>query len=153
EMFEAPVLGPIIAALGAIRVDRGSGSDAPLQRAAQALECGELVGIFPQGTIPRGEEFFDPVLKGRKGAARLAALTRVPVVPVRLGARERVGPGSAKLPHVWNVRRPPRVRVRVGPPVELAYDNLSADTARIMDAISALLPAEAQVRRIPTDAE
>jgi putative phosphoserine phosphatase/1-acylglycerol-3-phosphate O-acyltransferase len=153
EMFEAPVIGPVIAALGAIRVDRGSGSDAPLQSAAQALECGELVGIFPQGTIPRGEAFFEPVLKGRKGAARLAAMTRVPVIPIGIWGSEKVWPRRSKLPYVWNVLRPPRVQVRVGPPVDLAYDDLSADTERIMRAIMGLLPAESLLPYVPTSQE
>ena len=42
----------------------------------RALEAGELVAMMPQGTIPRGQAFFDPVLKGRWGAARLAAMTQ-----------------------------------------------------------------------------
>ena len=53
--------------MGGIRVERGTGSDEPLRAAAQALEGGELVAIMPQGTIPRGPAFFDPVLKGRWG--------------------------------------------------------------------------------------
>ncbi len=153
EMFEAPVLGPLIAALGAIRVDRGTGSAQPLDRAASALECGELVGIFPQGTIPRGEAFFDPVLKGHKGAARLAAMTKVPVIPVGIWGSEQVWPRNAKVPAVWNVIRPPRVSVRVGLPVQLEYDTLAADTRRMMDAISDLLPHESREVRMPTGAE
>ena len=51
------------------------------EHAAVALEGGELVCLLPQGTIPRGEKFFDPVLKGRTGAARLAAMTGAPVIP------------------------------------------------------------------------
>ena len=59
--------------MGGIRVDRGTGSDEPLKEAAAALAGGQLVALMPQGTIPRGPAFFDPVLKGRWGAARLAA--------------------------------------------------------------------------------
>ena len=72
ELFDAPVVGQFMSAVGAIRVDRGSGSSAPLEAAARALRAGELVAVLPQGTIPRGPEFFDPDLKGRPGAARLA---------------------------------------------------------------------------------
>jgi putative phosphoserine phosphatase/1-acylglycerol-3-phosphate O-acyltransferase len=51
---------------------------------------------------------------------------------------------------VLNVTEAPLVSVTVGPPVELEYDDLAADTNRIMHAIMALLPAEARERREPT---
>ncbi len=37
EVFDAPVVGQLAAAMGGIRVDRGTGSDEPLQAAAEAL--------------------------------------------------------------------------------------------------------------------
>ncbi|HET9610400.1 MAG TPA: HAD-IB family hydrolase [Acidimicrobiales bacterium] len=153
EVFDAPVVGQIARALGGIRVERASGSDDPLVEAAAALASGELVAILPQGTIPRGRAFFDPELKGRWGAARLAAMTEVPVVPIGLWGTERVWPRSERLPRVWNVASPPTVRVRVGEPVELKLRSPKADTRRIMDAIAALLPPEARRPHEPTDAE
>lgn len=150
EVFDAPVVGQIAAAMGGIRVDRGTGSDEPLQAAAEALEQGDLVAIMPQGTIPRGAAFFEPTLKGRWGAARLAAMTRAPVIPVGLWGTERVWPRSARLPNVLNLVDPPTVRIRVGPPVALKYASVDADTKRIMKAIMALLPDESRVRRVPT---
>src|SRR5215207_7885082 len=75
EVFDAPIVGQVAAAMGGIRVDRGTGSDEPLQAAADALAGGEVVAVMPQGTIPRGPAFFDPELKGRWGAARLAAMS------------------------------------------------------------------------------
>jgi putative phosphoserine phosphatase/1-acylglycerol-3-phosphate O-acyltransferase len=52
-----------------------------------------------------------------------------------------------------NVTNPPLVTIRVGPPVELEGDDLDADTARIMTAITDLLPPEARERREPTAEE
>ncbi|HEX6567550.1 MAG TPA: HAD-IB family hydrolase, partial [Acidimicrobiales bacterium] len=153
EVFDAPVVGQVARALGGIRVDRASGSDDPLLEAEAALASGELVAILPQGTIPRGRAFFDPELKGRWGAARLAAATRVPVVPIGLWGTEAVWPRSERLPRVWNVTSPPTVRVRVGEPVELKLRSPNADTRRIMDAIAALLPPEGREHREPTAAE
>ena len=109
--------------------------------------------IMPQGTIPRGPAFFDPVLKGRWGAARLAHMTRVPVIPVGLWGTEKVWPRSARLPNVFNVTSPPTIRIRVGPAVELKYKNIDKDTQRIMAAIMALLPAEAREPHEPTAEE
>ena len=153
EVFDAPVIGQIASAVGGIRVDRGTGSDEPLQAAADALAGGEIVAIMPQGTIPRGPAFFEPRLVGRWGAARLAHMTRAPVIPVGLWGTEKVWPRSSRLPDITNLADPPSVRVRVGQPIDLKYRSLDADTRRIMSAIVDLLPVEARRRRVPTDAE
>ena len=153
EVFDAPVVGDVVKALGGIPVDRGTGSDAPLQRAELALGAGELVALMPQGTIPRGPAFFDPVLKGRWGAAKLAAASGAPVVPIGIWGTEKVWPRSEKVPNVLNVFSPPTVSLVVGDPVEGLTGDLDADTERIMDAISALLPPEARRPYEPTPEE
>jgi putative phosphoserine phosphatase / 1-acylglycerol-3-phosphate O-acyltransferase len=153
EIFDAPVVGQIAKAIGGIAVDRGSGSDSPLRAAEAALKAGEVVVVLPQGTIPRGDAFFDVVLKGKTGTARLAASTGAVVVPIGLWGTEKVWPRSARLPDVTLVRHPPRITVRVGKPVSLSLTNAKADTTAIMAAISALLPAESRVRHQPTAEE
>jgi putative phosphoserine phosphatase/1-acylglycerol-3-phosphate O-acyltransferase len=153
EVFDAPVIGQLAAAMGGIRVDRGTGSDEPLKAAVEALQRGEMVAIMPQGTIPRGLAFFDPLLKGRWGAARLAAMSGAPVIPIGLWGTEKVWPRSARLPNVLNVVDPPLVTIRVGTPVDLKYKSPDADTKRIMKALMALLPPESRVKRTPTDEE
>ena len=151
EVFDAPIIGQIATAMGGIRVDRGTGSDEPLLAAAEALSVGEMVAIMPQGTIPRGRAFFDPVLKGKWGVARLAAHVRVPVIPIGLWGTEDVWPRNSRLPNVLNIAKPPLVRVTVGSPVALAYDDVDADTTRIMNAIMNLLPDESRWRVEPTE--
>ncbi|HSL73142.1 MAG TPA: HAD-IB family hydrolase [Ilumatobacteraceae bacterium] len=152
EVFDAPIVGPVAAAMGGIRVDRGTGSDEPLAAAAHALAGGEMVTMMPEGTIPRGPAFFrKPV--GRWGAARLAALSGAPVIPVGVWGTEAVWPRSSRWPNVWNLSSPPTVRVRVGPPVEMKGRSLEADTKRLMAAIVALLPDDAYTRRRPTEQE
>jgi putative phosphoserine phosphatase/1-acylglycerol-3-phosphate O-acyltransferase len=158
EVFEAPVVGQLAAALGGIRVDRGTGSDAPIEAALAALEAGEMVAIMPQGTIPRGRAFFDPVLKGRWGAARLAVLSGAPVIPMGIWGTEKVWPRNSQLPMVWNVVNPPKVSIKVGSEVALRRDGDAAalaeeNTQRMMGAISNLLPPEAREHREPTEAE
>jgi putative phosphoserine phosphatase/1-acylglycerol-3-phosphate O-acyltransferase len=153
EVFDAPVVGQLASAMGGIRVERGTGSDAPLKAAAEALENGDLVAIMPQGTIPRGRAFYDPVLKGRWGAARLAALTKAPVIPVGLWGTEQVWPRSARVPNVLSVVTPPDVTVTVGHEVKLTYRSADTDTKRIMKAIMDLLPPESRERGEPTEAE
>jgi len=153
EVFDAPIIGQIASAMGGIRVERGTGSDEPLKAAAEALERGDLVALMPQGTIPRGPAFFEPVLKGRWGAARLAAMTKAPVIPIGLWGTEKVWPRSARLPAVLNVVDPPTIRIRVGTAVPLKYASVDADTKKIMKALVDLLPAEARLKREPTAEE
>ena len=153
EVFDAPVVGQLARAMGGIRVDRGSGSGEPLQAAAEALQAGELVALMPQGTIPRGREFFEPVLRGRHGAARLAAMSRAPVIPIGMWGTEKVWPRNARVPNMLNLTSPPPIRTRVGPPVALSYEDIHADTASIMAAIVDLLPDEARRHHEPTDEE
>ena len=150
ELFDVPVLGSFISAAGGIRVDRGEGATESYDMAALALEGGEMVGLLPQGTIPRGAAFFDPVLKGKTGAARLAAVSRAPVIPVGMWGTDKVWPRSSSMPNLLNLTNPPTVTIRVGEPVELKYRSPAADTKRIMSAISELLPAEARERHAPT---
>lgn len=153
EVFDAPIVGDLVTALGGIPVDRGSGSEEPLQAAQDALAAGELVAVMPQGTIPRGPAFFDPVLKGRWGAARLAAASGAPVIPVGLWGTEKVWPRSSRTPDVTKILRAPRVRVTVGDPMVLTGEDVEADTSEMMAAISALLPAQARLPYHPSREE
>ena len=49
-----------------------------------------------------------------------------------------------------DLRNRPQVLVTVGEPVKLNYRSETADTKRVMAAISALLPVEANTVRIPS---
>jgi HAD superfamily hydrolase (TIGR01490 family) len=144
EVFDAPVIGQMAKAFGGIRVVRASGSDEPLEAAAAALRAGELVAMAPQGTIPRGPAFFDPVLKGRWGAAKLAAMSGAPIIPVGLWGTEKVWPRNSRLPKFGGR---PLVQVHVGEPLDLEQPTKrkgkrteDSDTARIMAAIVDQLP-------------
>jgi putative phosphoserine phosphatase/1-acylglycerol-3-phosphate O-acyltransferase len=159
EVFDAPVLGQMMRAMGQIAVDReaiaagrGAGGD-PVDDAARAVAAGECLVVLPQGTIPRGRAFYDPVLEGKTGAARLAARTRAPVIPIGVWGSEEVWPRCARLPDLTRVTSPPHIGVRAGPPVPLGLVDPVADTTTLMAAIADLLPPEARVQREPTDAE
>ena len=93
------------------------------------------------------------MLTGKTGAARLAAETGAPVVPIGLWGTEQVWPRSSRLPDMTQLVRPPRVRVSVGSPLAVAGLDAVTDTERIMEAISGLLPADAHRRRRPTAAQ
>ena len=154
ELFDAPIVGDLVRAGGAICVDRKGSPREAYQQAEAALRAGELLIIAPQGTIPRGAEFFEPELKGKTGAARLAAATGAPVIPLGLWGTEAVWPRSSRVPDLTRVLHRPEVRIRVGPAVSgLTGHDPEADTRRIMAAIVDLLPPEARVERVPTEEE
>lgn len=152
EVFDTPIIGKLLAGLGGVRVERASGSDEPLVKAAEAIQGGEIVVMAPEGTIPRGPAFFEPELKGRWGAAKLAAMTNAPVIPVGLWGTEHVWPRSSRLPNLMPTSRP-LVSAKVGQPVVLGLTDPDADTAAIMAAIMAELPDEARIKRDPTPEE
>ena len=149
EVFDAPVVGQLARALGGICVDRAGQPGRALDEARRALQAGEAVALLPQGTIPRGTAFFDPKLRGKTGAARLAADTGAPVVPIGLWGTEQVWPRSSRLPDVTALRHPPLVQVVVGEPFTVEGADPHRDTEAIMAAVAALLPAEARRRRRP----
>ena len=155
EVFDVPIVGQLATALGGIRVDRGTGSDEPLQAAAAALEAGELVALMPQGTIPRGRAFFEPELKGRWGAARLAAHDQGAGHPDRpVGHRAGVAP-QRPVPNLLNVGRPAdRARSAVGRPVDLQLPQRSTPTrSGSWRRSSPCCPPEAHERHEPTAEE
>ncbi|MEI7887454.1 MAG: HAD-IB family hydrolase [Actinomycetes bacterium] len=150
EVFDAPLVGDVVTALGGIRVERGTGSDAPLRAAEDALKAGEMVALMPQGTIPRGPAFFNTELQGRWGAVRLAEATGAPIIPIGLWGTEQVWPRSSRFPDVTQVLRPPKVQINVGAPIELGTEDVDSETKRVMSAISALLPEESRSPRPPS---
>ena len=54
EVFDVPLVGRLLKASGGIRVDRGTGSDEPLDAAIAAVEAGELLMIAPRAPFHAG---------------------------------------------------------------------------------------------------
>ncbi|MCL2090551.1 MAG: 1-acyl-sn-glycerol-3-phosphate acyltransferase [Micrococcales bacterium] len=115
SLFGVPVLGRVLRGIEAIPVHRGTAAGArSLDAAAAALERGECVLVFPEGTLT-GDPDLWPML-GKTGAARLALDTGAPLVPVaQWGAHRVLAPRGKVLKAV--PRRP--VGVIAGPPVDL----------------------------------
>jgi len=85
EVFDNPVAGPIMRSMHHISVDRDAGSGS-FAASLRMLKAGELVGIFPEGTISRS---FEPI-DFRSGATALAAAAGVPLLPVAIWGSQRV---------------------------------------------------------------
>jgi 1-acyl-sn-glycerol-3-phosphate acyltransferase len=119
SVFRAPIIGRLARRLGFIPVQRGEVSAVhALDAAADALEAGEAIGIYPEGRITRDPERWPE--RAKTGAVRLALRTGAPIVPVAMaGAHELVGRRKILWSLIKNLVRRPRVRVEVGDPIDV----------------------------------
>lgn len=79
ELFEVPVLGPLIRAVGAYPVDREGSAASAIKRSVEMLRAGGCIGIFPEGGRNlEGDK------EARGGVALLASLGKAPVVPAAI---------------------------------------------------------------------
>jgi len=128
ELWRFRPVGAAIEALGGVPVERGRGDREAMAAMARLLEAGELVGIFPEGVVRETDTW-------HRGAAKLALLTGVPLVPVLIdGSGRALSRGQVGFP---------RLRVVVGAPipVEAAKPTIAASkelTERLRLAVEGL---------------
>jgi 1-acyl-sn-glycerol-3-phosphate acyltransferase len=114
---------------------------------------GKCVVVYPEGTLTRDPDLWPMV--GKTGAARIALLTRCPVIPLAQWGPQEILPPYTKRPHVFPRKT---MHVQAGPPVDLSdlYDKpvtgalLREATNRIMAAVTTQLE---QIRGMPAPAE
>lgn len=139
ELFEDRRISWILRGAKQIPVRRGS-AQAPmaLDQAIDALQEGEIVVIFPEGTITT-----DPDLNpapAKSGVARLALASGAPVLPAVLWGTANIW--SKGYTKNWRPRQD--ICARVGPPLRLSSypddpEGWRAGGARVMDEIAVLL--------------
>ena len=152
ELFEDKRVAWILKGAAQIEVRRGT-RDAPmaLDHAFDALERGEIIAVFPEGTVTSHPDLRP--MEAKTGTARLALGSGVPLMPCGIWGTQNVWPKGYRK-RWW----PPKqdVLVRVGPPMAVPYGDESreaiADTSRrLMDEIGRLVatlrPAVADRRR------
>lgn len=142
-LFDTPVVGPIIKNAGQIPVYRESKEAVESVRAAiAAVEAGECVVVYPEGTITRDPNLWP--MSAKTGAARIALATRAPLLPVaQWGSHEVMRPYRKEL----HLVPPKTIHVSIGDPIDLTdlYDRpmdaatLKTATDRLMDAITVQL--------------
>jgi 1-acyl-sn-glycerol-3-phosphate acyltransferase len=114
ELFDNKIAGPLLRGMHHINVDRSNGS-ASFVAALRALKAGEIIGIFPEGTISTSFE-----IKGLKsGAVRLAIGAGVPIIPTIVWGGQRVYTKGVK-PSVKRGKIP--VTVSFGAPIAYSRD-------------------------------
>jgi 1-acyl-sn-glycerol-3-phosphate acyltransferase len=108
DLWRNRPVGLLLSSLGAIPVGRGRGDSEAIRLTVEALRKGEIVGVFPQGTVLGGD-----ARVWHRGAARMAISAGVPIVPICIVDAERA---------LRPVRRRlgfPIVRVVIGRPIEV----------------------------------
>jgi len=108
--------GTILRAAGQIPVSRGSSAAMSSVHAAKAaLDAGDVVVIYPEGSVTRDPEWWP--MQARTGVARLALTTDAVVLPVAQWGPQRVLDYHSKRLHL-RPRTP--AEYLVGHPVDLA---------------------------------
>jgi 1-acyl-sn-glycerol-3-phosphate acyltransferase len=118
ELFADRKIAWVLKGARQIEVRRGT-RDAPmaLDHALAALDAGEIIVVFPEGTVTADPDL-NP-MAAKSGAARLALQSGAPLIPCALWGTANVWPkGYAK--HWW----PPRqdLLARVGEPLDVTGD-------------------------------
>ncbi|MGI8524286.1 MAG: lysophospholipid acyltransferase family protein [Nocardioides sp.] len=105
---------------GQVPIDRSgaTAAEGALSSASRILEEGELFGIYPEGT----RSYDGRLYRGKTGVARLALLSKVPVIPVAVLGTDVVAPPGKKF---GTFTRP---GVRFGRPLDFSrYEGMEND--------------------------
>jgi 1-acyl-sn-glycerol-3-phosphate acyltransferase len=139
--FRGWPLGALMRNMKHIPVDRAAGAGA-YDEAVEALRRGELIGVFPEGTVSRSFE----VQRIKAGAVRLAQEAGVPLIPVSVWGAHRILTKGAKGRPRERVGVP--VYVAIGAPMTVAAgadihdasDALRAELQRLTDHLQDIYP-------------
>jgi 1-acyl-sn-glycerol-3-phosphate acyltransferase len=142
-LFEAPVLGAVMRNAKQIPVSRLSTDAAKAYEASvAALDAGECVVFYPEGTITRDPDGWP--MRGKTGAARIALTSDRPVIPIGQWGAQDILPAYTTRPHFFPRKT---TAYKVGEPVDLddlrgkplTTEVLHEATDRIMNAIADLV--------------
>lgn len=139
SLFRVPVLGWLLRATGMVPVARATSASAAKQTYAQSAALvreGRGVIVYPEGTLTRDPDMWP--MRGKSGAARLALPTGIPVIPVATWGVQQIMPRYGRL-RLWPPRR--RVRMRLGPPVDLSAWAEQTGPAALTGATDAIMAA------------
>lgn len=79
-LFKKKGLSGFLRALGGIEVNRETHETACIDKSARILKKGGIVGVFPEGRLPKEDE--TPPIDFKTGAAMLALTAGVNIIPV-----------------------------------------------------------------------
>ena len=131
EFYDNPLLALWLRALNTFPVDRSRPDRRALRVGVERLRAGRLVGVFPEGGIRAGATSIFGGASPKSGAAALARLAAVPIVPCMIFGTDRL-----YAPRSW-WPGPPRVPVwmAVGAPFSVADLSESSANERLSQAM------------------
>jgi 1-acyl-sn-glycerol-3-phosphate acyltransferase len=130
SLFRMPMIGPILGWVRQIPVERGTvDARRALDSAVAAIEAGDCVLIYPEGTTSKEPDLWP--MKGKTGAARLWLITKAPVVPVVMwGPEQLFDPRTRKL----HPRPRTPITVVAGKRLDMSrWDNASTTSATLAE--------------------
>ncbi|MDQ7822149.1 MAG: lysophospholipid acyltransferase family protein [Candidatus Eremiobacteraeota bacterium] len=107
ELFNIPILSPLISVLGAFPVTRGASDTKAIKHAIRLLKSGETVGIFPEGTRSATGE----INEGEMGVSLIIKQSGAPIIPCAISGTRCMVTMKGIIP-VFS-----KVTVRFGPPI------------------------------------
>lgn len=117
SLFRNRVFGWGIGALGAISIEDNSGDIGAIRAVLAALDRGEAVLLFPEGS-----RTFDGSMQDfKRGISLILKRSKCPVLPVAIEGAYDAFPRQNKLPHLWGKR----ISVMIGTPID--HDELMAN--------------------------
>lgn len=114
-LFDVPFVGAVIRSAGQVPVHRQTAEAvSAIKDAVVALELGECVVVYPEGTMTRDPELWP--MRAKTGAARMALASGRPLIPVA-----QWGPQAIMRPYRFELRLLPRKTMHVwfGEPIDL----------------------------------
>ena len=133
ELFDVPLLGRLIRALGAYPVRRGASDREAIRTATATLEAGWATGVFLDGTRQANGRVNAPL----PGAALLAARSGAPLLPVAILNSHRALGSRQFWPRLVPIQL--RIGTPIPPPVSRRRADLDATTTLLQERINALL--------------
>jgi 1-acyl-sn-glycerol-3-phosphate acyltransferase len=115
-LFKVFFVGRVVTGAKQIPVHRNTATAIEALRSAiQAVNAGECLVIYPEGTATRDPRGWPMVAK--TGVARLALTTRAPVIPVAQWGAQEILPYPQKKPRLLPRKT---IQMLAGPPVDLS---------------------------------
>jgi 1-acyl-sn-glycerol-3-phosphate acyltransferase len=94
DLFRIPVVGTVLRGTHQIPVARGTRDRSSLDRAAAALEHGEVIVVYPEGTVTKRPDGLP--MEAKTGTVRLSLRTGIPITPMASWGSRAVWQKSGK---------------------------------------------------------
>ena len=130
-VFKIPLIGRVLLSAGQIPVARETdGASHALDDALRLVNLGHCLGVYPEGTLTRDPNLWPMVAK--TGVARLAILSKAPVIPFAQWGDQDLMPRYSKKIVFW---KRTKISMWAGKPLEFSkWYGKAEDQAALVEA-------------------